>query len=36
MSMGGKTALDLANDAECKKFVCHGHVQHLLDEVKIK
>lgn len=31
--MGDKTALDIAQDAFCKQFVGHTHVQNLLDEM---
>lgn len=31
--MGNRSALDIAHAAQCKKFVCHAHVQSLLDDV---
>jgi len=31
--MGHTTALDIAGGADCKKFVCHAHVQSLLDDM---
>lgn len=30
--MGNKSAVEIAQDAECKRFVCHAHVQALLDD----
>lgn len=31
--MKDKTCLDIAQEAQCKKFVAHPHVQQLLTEV---
>jgi len=31
--MDGRTALDIAHAAGCKKFICHAHAQRRLDEV---
>jgi hypothetical protein len=30
--MGRKSALDIAQEAKCKRFICHSHVQSLLDD----
>eukprot|EP00026_Physarum_polycephalum_P001138 Phypoly_transcript_01139.p1 GENE.Phypoly_transcript_01139~~Phypoly_transcript_01139.p1 ORF type:complete len:1209 (+),score=210.24 Phypoly_transcript_01139:454-3627(+) len=30
--MGHRTALDIAQDSQCKKFICHSHVQSWLDD----
>jgi len=30
--MGNRSALDIAQDGKCKKFICHSHVQSLLDD----